>query len=799
MLKNYFIIAWRNLRKNKAYTFINIGGLAIGLAVALLIGLWVKDELSYNNYFKNQDRIAQIFQHQTWNGSTGTGPAIPRPLEMVLRDEYNDNFEHISMSSWQSSQYLEYKDTKIQREGNFMQSGGPAILDLNIIAGELDGVRELNSIMLGESTAKALFGDEDPVGKSIKVNSQYDAMVTGVYEDIPYNNSFNDTQFIASWDKYVSLFQWVQNAEDQWGNNSFQLFVQIKENTSMEEVTNRIKNVKNDHNEDTREYNPQMFLFPMKDWYLRGRFEEGKAAGGRITYVRMFGVIGIVVLLLACINFMNLSTARSVKRAKDVGVRKSLGSKRTQLIGQFLGESFLIVLMAFIISVLIVLLSLNGFNELARKEITFPWLNPLFWVVSLLLIVVTALLSGSYPALYLSVFKPVEVLKGTYTRNKKGATPRQILVITQFVASVAFIIGTLVVLQQINHTKNRPVGYNKEGLVQIPTFSTDFIGKQDLMREEFLNSGAVVSMATSSSPTTQIWSNRSGYTWEGKPEDLQEDLAWTEVSPEYASTLNLKILEGRDFSREFASDSNAILINEAAVKHMGLKNPVGTIIRASDEDNEQEDKLVIGVVQDVIAQSPYEPVKQGWYVFDKFENFSYFNVRLNPEKSASENLAVIEKVFKEHFPNLPFVYQFVDEEYGIKFRGEERIANLAGIFTILAILISCLGLLGLASFVAEQRTKEIGVRKVLGASITNVWQMLSKDFVRLVVIACVIAIPIAYFFMSDWLKEYTYRIELSWLTFVGASIGALIITLITISFQAIRAAKANPIKSLRTE
>lgn len=347
MFKNYLKIAWRNLSKNKGYTIINVGGLAIGMAVTLIIGLWINDELSHNDYFTHKNQIAQVFQSQTFNGETGTGPAIPRPLEKALRESYMDNFQHLVMSSWNTSQYLKYKETSISRTGNFMQREAPDMLDLNILKGEKDGVREINSIMLCESTAKALFGDEDPIGKTVKVNSQYDMMVTAVYEDIPFNNSFNDTEFIMPWDKYVSVNEWIKNAEDQWGNNSFQMFVQIADNTSFESVTAKILKVKQELNENSKEFNAELFLFPMKDWHLRGRFENGQQVGGRIKYVWLFGIIGAFVLLLACINFMNLSTARSEKRAKEVGIRKSIGSQRSQLINQFLGESFVVVLLAF--------------------------------------------------------------------------------------------------------------------------------------------------------------------------------------------------------------------------------------------------------------------------------------------------------------------------------------------------------------------------------------------------------------------------------------------------------------------
>ncbi|WP_276388504.1 ABC transporter permease [Eudoraea chungangensis] len=799
MLKNYLTIAWRNLKKNKAYSIINIGGLALGIAVTLIIALWIEDEISFNDYYTNKSKIAQVFQSQTFNGEIGTGPAIPRPLEVAFRDNYLDNFEHLVMSSWNNSQYLKYGDKSISKSGNFMQRGAPEMLDLKILEGEKDGLREINSIMLSESVANALFGEEEAIGKVIEVNNQYDMQVTAVYEDIPVNNSFNDAEFLMPWEKYITTQEWVKEAINSWGNNSFQMFVQIADNTSMQAVTDKIRNVKKELDEDNAQFNPQLFLFPMEEWYLRGNFEKGKQVGGRIKYVWLFGIIGLFVLLLACINFMNLSTARSEKRAKEVGIRKSIGSQRNQLIKQFLSESFIVVCFAFFLAIFIVLLSLDGFNELSRKEISFPWQNVLFWIVSIFFILITSLIAGSYPALYLSSFRPVDVLKGTFKAGKYEGLPRKILVVLQFTVSVAFIIGTVIVMQQINHAKNRPIGYDKEGLIQIPTFSQDFTGKYELMRSEFLGSNAVIEMSTSSSPTTRIWSNRNGFTWEGKPEGFQEDLAWTEVSHEYAKSLNLKIVEGRDFSKEFATDSNAVLINQTAVKYLGLSNPIGVLIKDDSEEDPDPPLRIIGVVEDMITQSPYERVKQGMYVFDKHGNGSYYNLRLNPKQSASQNLAVIERVFKEHFPGLPFHYDFVDDEYGKKFSAEERIGTLSGIFTALAILISCLGLFGLTSFVAEQRTKEIGVRKVLGASVFNVWNMLSKDFLKLVVISCFIAIPISYYLMNGWLQDYPYRVIIEWWIFVLAVVGALAITLLTVSFQAIKAASVNPVDSLRTE
>lgn len=771
----------------------------MGMAVTLLIGLWVVDELSHDNYFVKKERLAQVFQSITFNGNTGTGPAIPRPLEKALRDGYSDNFKHLVMSSWNNSRYLMYQDKSLSKTGYFMQQEAPELLALNILKGEKDGLRELNSVMLSESVAHALFGAEEPIGKTLKVNNQYDVMVSAVYEDIPFNNSFHDAEFFMPWDKLIATQEWMKEAEDQWGNNSFQMFVELADNATMEKVSETIRNIRKTQNQDSAEFNPQLFLFPMKEWYLHGNFENGKQVGGRIKYVWLFGIIGAFVLLLACINFMNLSTARSEKRAKEVGIRKSIGSQRNQLINQFLSESFLVVIFAFILAIGIVLLSLNGFNELSKKEISFPWASGFFWLSSLAFIIFTALVAGSYPALYLSSFKPVDVLKGTFKAGRYAGLPRKILVVLQFTVSVAFIIGTVIVMQQINHAKNRPVGYEKEGLVQIPTFSEDFAGKYNLMRTEFIKSNAVIEMSSSSSPTTQIWSNRNGFVWEGKPEGFQEDLAWTEVSPEYAKSLGMKIVEGRDFSREFPTDSNAVLINQTAVKYMGLQNPVGKLIKDDDEEDPNPPLTIIGVVEDMITQSPYEPVKQGVYVFDKHGNSSFYNLRLNPNQSASQNIAIIENVFKTHFPDLPFEYDFVDAEYGEKFASEERIGTLSGIFTALAILISCLGLFGLTSFVAEQRTKEIGVRKVLGATVFNVWNMLSKDFLKLVVISCFIAVPIAYYIMNGWLQDYPYHVLLEWWIFALAVIGAMLVTVITVSFQAIKAANANPVKSLRTE
>lgn len=764
-----------------------------------MIFLWIQDEINFNRSFENHDQIAQVYQSQTFNGQVGTGPAIPRPLEFLFRESYNSNFEKMAMSSWTNSKYLKYGETNISRSGNYIQEEGLDIFEPKIIKGSKKGLDEVNAIMISESTAKALFGNNDPLGKILKVNSVDDMLVTAVYEDFPQNTTLKDVHFLMPWKHYVDSQEWIKNARDQWGNNSFQLFVKLPENLSMETVTANILDSKKKANEEAIQFDTRIFLLPMKDWHLRSNFENGIQAGGRIENVWLFGIIGAFVLFLACINFMNLSTARSEKRALEVGIRKAIGSSKGQLVKQFLSESLVVTMISFLLAIGLVLIFLNTFNELASKEISFPWSSQEFWFYSLLFIIVTAILAGGYPALYLSSFNPVRVLKGTFNSGKFSALPRKVLVVTQFTVSVVLIIGTLVVMSQIQFSKNRPVGYNKGGLIQIPVMSADFEGKSDLMRNQFINSGGAIEMATSMSPTTEVWSNRSGYNWEGKPEDFQEDFAWTEVSYEYVETLGMKIIMGRDFSRDFATDSNAVIINRTAMEYLGMTDPIGKFLTNDDEEDPEPPKQIIGVVEDVIIQSPYSPVKQQLYVFDKYNNASYYNVRLNPKNSVSENLELIENTFKQQFPNLPFKYDFIDEEYAKKFAAEERVASLAQIFTVLAIIISCLGLFGLTSFVAERRTKEIGVRKVLGATVTNLWLLLSKDFVRLVLISLIIAIPIAYYFMQGWLQKFSYRTDISLWIFMATAVGTMVITLITVSFQSIKAALSNPTKSLRTE
>ncbi|WP_336517737.1 ABC transporter permease [Pollutibacter soli] len=798
MIKNYLKIAWRNLLKNRKSSMINIGGLAIGMAVATLIGLWIWDEITFDRYHSNAEHVAQVYQQQTSNGHIYTQQALPFPMGEELRNSYGNNFKYIAMASWQGDHMLSKDDKHLYKNGIYIDKDGPFILSLKMLKGSRNGLSEPNNILISESTAKAFFGDADPLNQSMKIDNKLNVKVTGVFEDLPYSTTFRELKFIAPWDLYKTSEDWLSRAATQWDNNSFQCFAQINDNTNFAAVNRSIEKSKlNKVDEEDKKFKATIFLHPMKEWHLRSAWKEGIQTGGQIEYVWMFAIIGVFVLLLACINFMNLSTARSEKRAKEVGIRKTVGSFRTQLIGQFLCESLMVAFIAFVFSVLLTQLALPWFNQVADKQMKILWDNKWFWLAGLGFSFITGIIAGSYPAFYLSSFQPVKVLKGTFKAGKLAALPRKVLVVTQFSVSVALIISTIIVYQQIQHTKNRPVGYDRNNLVTIYMQTPDFYGKYDILRTELKKQNAIVEMAESSSPVTNVWSNNGGFNWEGKDPDLTADFATIWVTAEYGKTVGFEVKEGRDFSREFKGDSASLLINEAAVKFMNIKDPVGKIVRWGNGPD-ADVFTIVGVVKDMVMSSPYEPVKQAVYILTN-NNVSVINLKLNPQKSTSESLAITEKVFKQVIPAAPFDYRFADLEYGKKFSDEVRIGKLAAFFTVLAIIISCLGLFGLASFVAEQRTKEIGIRKIVGASVFNLSALLSKDFVILVGISCVIAAPLAYYYLHGWLLKYDYRVGISWWVFVVAAVGSMVITLLTVSFQAIKAALANPVKSLRTE
>lgn len=794
MYKSYFKIGWRSLLRNKGFSIINISGLAAGMSVTILIGMWIADELTFNRNHKHYDHIAQVYQHQTSNNEIITSPNGPIPLAGELKSSYKNDFKHIVRGWWAANHILSFDDTKTSKNGTFMDPEALEMLSFKMVIGDHFSLNDQGSIVLSESTAKALFGDADPMGKLLRVDNMIDVKVTGVFEEFPFNSQFHSMQFVSTWDLWMSSNDWLKVDENNWMSN-INVFVEIQPNTSFAAVSAKIKDLKSGKisKEQATVENPQLFLHPMSKWHLHSQWKDGIESGGRIQFVWLFGTIGVFVLLLACINFMNLSTAQSERRSKEVGIRKTIGSLRTQLIYQFLTESFLVVVFSFALAIAIVMIALPWFNDVAGKRIDTLWANAYFWLISLGFILTTSILSGSYPALYLSSIKPLQALKGILRADRLTLLPRKFLVVFQFTVSIVLIVGTIVVWQQIQFGKNRPIGYTREGLIMIRKSSQEFWGKFDVIKNELKESGAVMEMAESSSPATEIWFNNGGFDWKGKDPNLHEDFATVAVTHEYGKTMGWNFVKGRDYSRDFSTDSSAVILNEAAARFMGLENPINEEITWNGKKF-----TVIGVIKDMIMDSPYRSAKQTIFWLDYTSNV-WINIRMNPTMSTNEAVGRIETVFQRLMPSVPFDFKFTDQEYELKFASEERVGKLSSLFSALAIFISCLGLFAMASFVAEQRKKEIGVRKVLGASVPDLWRMLSAEFVLLVGIACLIGIPVSGYFLDHWLQKYEYRTEVSWWVFAATAIGALFITLLTVSFQIIKAALANPVKSLKSE
>lgn len=795
MFKNYFKIAWRNIKKSRVYSLINIAGLAAGMAVAMIIGLWIYDEVSTNKHFDNYSSLYQVMMNQTFDGKRGSQTALPFPIGEELKTKYAD-FKGVAMCDWGQKHSLIYGEKKISKFGHFMGEEAMNMFSFKILSGDKNPLHDPYSIVLTDETAKILFGSENPIGKMVKLDNATNLKVSAVTPKQPKGSALS-FDYIMPWQLQEKIYSYIgQYHKTNWGNNSWQVFVQLNDNATEKAVDAKIKDVVISHftDENTlKSIKPELFIHPMNKWRLYNDFENGKNTGGFIKYVKMFGILGFIVLLIACINFMNLSTARSEKRAKEVGVRKAVGSGRKELIQQFLSESMLISLLAFLFALLLVLVALPFFNKLTDKEMSLQIGDPIFWGVMIVFTILTGLLAGSYPAFYLSSFNPVRVLKGNLKGGKSSSLPRKILVVAQFASSVILMIGTIVIYRQVQYGKNLPIGFNNKGLITVNW--SDDIGKNiDVLRQELLSTGAVLSICKSNSPPSDIYSNNNGWEWKNS-QPVEKTVIFSTIATDYdyTKTLGIKLLQGRDFSRDFSSDSAAVILNQAAVKRMGLKNPVGETVKWNGTP-----LTIVGVVPDIQMQSPYRPVAPLTIIYNRGW-VGFVNIRLNPAVSASKAISLIKPIFDKYNPAYPFEYQFADEEYAKKFNYEELVGNLAAIVAILAVFISCLGLFGLASFTAEQRVKEIGVRKVLGASTFNLWQLLSKDFVLLVVIACAIAIPIAWYSMNEWLKNYEYKIDMGAGVYVLVVILAVIITLITVSFQSLKAAVANPVKSLRTE
>lgn len=804
MYKSFLKIGWRNLVRNSGYSLINIGGLAIGMMIAILNGLWIWDEISFNRYHTNYSKIAQLMETGVDNGDPFVSNSMTYPLSVELMENYGADFKRMTRTSWVVEPILSSGEKKLTTIGLYADASLPEMFTFEMIHGKPDCLIGQKSVILAASLAKSLFGDEDPLNKSVRINNTMDATITGVYNDLPHNTRFAEYKFFGSWDLFVSDNKWIQErALNDWRNHFLKIYIEVEKEDSFDRVASSIgKALKFDPADEAeaKKHNTKLSLFPMSRWHLyadqRGRIDEEP-----MKMVKTVGAIGIFILVIACINFINLSTARSEKRSKEVGIRKTIGSARSQLIKQFFSESFLVVFFALLVAIGLATLMLPAFNAIAAKEIAMPWRSGWFWLSAIAFVIFTSVLAGIYPAIYLSSFRPVEALKGRLRSGRFSATPRRVLVVLQFSISVILIICAAVVYQQIQFAKDRPVGYNREGLLMIKKLSNDFYGKYEAIRNELKYTGVVEEVSESMGPVTETVSGNNGWDWRGRDPKIDKSFVTLSISNTHGRTVGWQFVQGRDFSSEIGSDSSGLVINEAAAKFMGLTDPVGEPVSWTWSRNKKVlNYEIIGVVKDMVMDSPYGEAMPTLFYVKGFNGApTFINIRINRHVNVNEALTRIEAVFKKLIPEAPFNYHFVDETYDKKFASEERTGTLALVFASLAIFVSCLGLFGLASFVAEQRTKEIGIRKVLGASLMSVWRMLSKDFIFLVLIACALSIPFAYFLMDEWLQKYVYRIQLTPWTFLFTCIGALTIALLTVSFHAIQSALTNPVKSLRSE
>jgi len=791
MFTNYFKIAWRNLTRNRVYSTINILGLALGMAVVLLIGAWIYGELNYNTSIPNHERIAFVYHRSTHSGHVQAVAASPIPLAGALR-AYPDAIKRVALGTGTDDIILQVDGGEpLTSQGAFAETAMAEIFSLRMISGSRN-LDDPSSVLISQSLAKALFKDADAMGKTVKVANKTSVKVTGIYEDIPENTDWKDVKFLLSWN--AAAADWAKGDLTEWNSNSYMILTELQPGADLARLNTRIKGLLEGHG---RKDKPEVFLFPMERWHLYGDFKEGQNVGGNITYVWMFGIIGVFVLLLACINFMNLSTARSERRAREVGIRKSVGSLRGQLVLQFLGESVLMAVLAAMVGVLLAKMALPGFSQLAGTPISLE-LGARFWMVYTGLTLLVGVIAGSYPALYLSSFNVVKVLKGTFRAGPGAAIPRKVLIVVQFTISTALIIGTLVVFRQIVYIKDRPTGYDRDGLVTVRMNTDDLANHAAAIRNDLKQSGVVAEVTEASSRITGGPWQQSGFNWEGKDPAMVPSFDVVFTTPEYGRTIGWEVKAGRDFSRDFATDSAAVVINETAVKYMGLKNPVGSVINYTYSPRADNRYRVIGVVNDMVMGAPRGLVRPAIFMIDS-ANAQWMMLKVKPTAGMAGALSTIGTVFRRYNPGAPFVYQFSSEAYAQKFQTEERVLRLAVFFTVFAIFISCLGLFGVASFMAEQRVREIGVRKVLGASVPQIWGLLSREFVRLVVVSFVIAAPLAWFSMNKWLEGYDYRTTVGTAAFVYTFGLVLAITLLTVSWQAIRAAMENPVRALRSE
>jgi ABC-type antimicrobial peptide transport system permease subunit len=788
MILNFFKIAIRNFRKNKGFSFINITGLAIGMAAAILIILWIQNEVSMDRDYAKIDRIYRMYNRDKFSGDLWAWGTTPKVMAPVLKKDYPEVEDAVRVTF--ANFLFTVGDKKITERGSFVDSGFLNMFDFPMISGNATkALGGIYNIVITEKLAKKLFGNGEAMGKTIKIDSVDFFTVSGILKDLPNNTSF-EFDYLLPWSYLHKL-----NQDDQyWGNNSVSTYVLLKQNAKQASFNSKVKTITIDHTKDGDKSTTEVFSYPLSKVYLYGKSVNGQLVDGRIETVRLFAIIAAFILLIACINFMNLSTARSEKRAKEVGIRKVVGAQKTSLIAQFIGESILLALLAGIVALIVVQLSLPFYNNLVNKVLFLHYSNIYFWLEFISFIVFTGIIAGSYPAFFLSSFKPIKVLKGTFRSAQSIINPRKILVVLQFTFAIILIISTIIIEHQIKYAQARDMGYKKNNLVYI-FLEGDMEKNYDVIKQGLISNGAATAVTKSMSPITQRYSDGWGFSWQGStPEDEKLDFVRFSTDVDFIKVMGTTLVAGRDIDiKNYPADSTAMLLNETAVKKMHLKDPVGQIVKDDDKNWE-----VVGVVKDFVFESPYDPVNP-LMIMGPRSWFNVMHIKLNPARTVAEDLKLAEQIFKTYNPQYPFGYHFVDEEYAKKFEDTQRTGTLAALFAGLTIVISCLGLFGLAAYMAENRVKEIGVRKVLGASVTNITALLSKDFLTLVIISFVIASPIAWYAMSKWLNGYNYRINIQWWVFAGAGLISVIISLLTVSYQAIKAAIANPIKSLRTE
>lgn len=783
MLKNYLKTAWRSLLRGKSFSFINIAGLATGMAGAILILLWVHHEISFDKFHPNKDRLYEAYglAHLT-DGSVAPITATEQPLGPALKQGFPE-VENTARLAPVNNFLLTANDKGFtQLEGQFADPSFLELFDFPLKEGvPASQLKDVHSIVITEDLAQRLFGKETALGKTIRIDSSDHFTVSGVLKSLPSNTRFR-FDYLLPWD-YLKKLGWNN---DSWLSNSISTFVLLKPATDVSAFNNKIANIARIRSGKNEIWTH--FLFPLKDWHLYAEFENGKPAGGRITTIRLFIAIAAFILLIACINFMNLSTARSEKRSKEVGIRKVSGAGRGLLIGQFISEAMLITFISALFALLIVHIALPFFNTLIEAQLTVPYGNPAFWLCAIAFIVFTGLLAGCYPAFYLSSFNPVRIFKGDYKNQQTLLTPRKVLVVLQFSFAVILIISTIVVRNQIRYGQDRKAGYSRDQLVRVD-FSGNLKTNYPLIKNELINQGIASSVTKTMTTISERGSNTWGLRWPGKDPSFDDAIALFSADADLVKTAGFTLLQGRDIDiNQYPGDSLSVLLNETAVKTMGFNDPLGQTIQQAGSDKKL---TVVGVIKDYVIGSPYENIPPvviqgpaGW--------FSTMHIRFNSARSMADNLRKAEAIFRKYNPAYPFDYQFIDQEYARLFNNEQRTKTLAGLFAALSIFISCLGLFGLSAYIAESRVKEIGIRKVLGASAWSIAELLSSYFIRLVFIALLIAIPIAWYAMNKWLNEYTYHINLGWEIFALAGLVALLMAMFTVSFQAVRAAVAKP-------